>query len=120
MRAMTVLAAAIVLAAQTTGTASLVGTVTDASGAAIPRAKVTAQNQNTAFVYESLSTDDGDYYIPNLSSGTYTLNVEAPGFKTSIQRDIVLRINETPRINVRLEVGSVTESVAVSSRAPLL
>jgi hypothetical protein len=111
---------ACLVCAQTTGTASLVGTITDGTGAAIPRAKVTVQNQNTAFIYESLANDTGDYYVPNLSSGTYQLSVEAPGFKTSIQRDIVLRINETPRINIRLEIGSVTESVAVSSRAPLL
>jgi hypothetical protein len=106
--------------AQTTGTASIVGNVTDSSGAVVPQAKITAQNQQTAFVYESLSNDSGDYYVPGLASGTYQLNVEAAGFKTSVQRDIVLRINETPRINIRLEVGSVSESVNISSTPPLL
>jgi hypothetical protein len=106
--------------AQTTGTANIVGTVTDASGAIVPQAKITVQNQGTAFVYEGVSNDNGDYYIPNLNSGTYQLTVEASGFKTAVQRDIVLRINETPRINVKLDVGSVTETVNVSSRTPLL
>lgn len=106
--------------AQTTGTASLVGNVADSTGAAVPRAKVTAQNVQTAFIYETVTSETGDYYIPNLSSGTYQITVEAPGFKTAVQRDIVLRINETPRINIRLEVGSVSESVNVSSRPPLL
>jgi hypothetical protein len=106
--------------AQSTGTASIVGTITDSSGAAVPRAKIVVQNQQTAFVYESTSSEAGDYYIPNLSSGTYQITTEATGFKTSVQRDLVLRINETPRINIKLEVGSVSESVNVSSRAPLL
>ena len=109
-----------VLVAQTTGAASLVGTVTDASGASVAGAKVTARNQQTSFVYETSSTVTGDYYLPNLSSGTYQLTVESAGFKTAVLRDIVLRINETPRVNVQLEIGSVTESVNVSSRPPLL
>ena len=78
------------------------------------------RNQQSAFVYESASNDNGDYYIANLSSGTYQMTVEAPGFKTAVQFDIVLRINETPRLNVLLEVGSVTESVNVTCTAPLL
>lgn len=105
---------------QTAGLASLVGNVADSSGAAVPRAKITVRNQDTAFVYEGISNETGDYYIPNLNSGTYQMTVEAPGFKSSVQRDIVLRINETPRINVALQVGSVSESVSVSSRVPLL
>ena len=105
---------------QTTGTASIVGVITDSSGAAVPHAKITVQNQDTAFRYESASGDTGEYYIPNLNSGTYQLTVEASGFKTAVQRDIVLRINETPRINIRVEVGNVTESVSISSQTPLL
>ena len=100
---------------QTTGTASIIGVITDSSGAAVPRAKITVQNQQTAFLYEGVSSDSGEYYIPNLSSGTYQLTVEAQGFKTAVQRDIVLRINETPRINVRVEVGNVTESVNITT-----
>ena len=105
---------------QTTGTANIIGNVTDSSGAAVPRAKITVQNQDTAFRYEGASGDTGEYYIPNLSSGTYQLTVEAAGFKTTVQRDIILRINETPRINVRLDVGSITESVNITSKTPLL
>ncbi|HYI97896.1 MAG TPA: carboxypeptidase regulatory-like domain-containing protein [Bryobacteraceae bacterium] len=119
-----ILAFATLLAAvawsQTTGTASIIGIITDSSGAAVPRAKITVQNQETAFLYEGESSESGEYYIPNLSSGTYQLTVEAQGFKTSVQRDIVLRINETPRINIRVEVGNVTESVNITSSTPLL
>ena len=66
--------------AQSTGTASIVGAITVSSGAAVPRAKIVVQNQQTAFLYESTSTESGDYYIPNLSSGTYQITVEATGF----------------------------------------
>jgi hypothetical protein len=107
-------------AAQTTGTASLVGTVTDSSGAPVPGAKITVRNQQTSFIYSSATNDIGDYYVPNLSSGAYELSVEAPGFKVSVRRDIVLRINETPRVDVQLEVGSLSESVTVTSQPPLL
>src|SRR5436190_9995743 len=105
---------------QTAGTASIIGNVTDSSGAAVPRAKIAIQNQDTSFLYEGVSGDSGEYYVPNLSSGSYQLTVEAQGFKTVVQREIVLRINETPRINVRLDVGSVTESVNITSKTPLL
>src|SRR5687768_8910122 len=104
---------ALAVNAQSTGTATLVGIITDSSGAAVPNAKVIARNQQSGFTYESSATDTGSYYMPNLNLGTYSLHVEAPGFKTAVQRDIVLRINETPRINVTLEVGSVTESVNI-------
>ena len=106
--------------AQTTGAAALVGNITDATGAAVPGAKITVRNQETSFVYQSASNSDGAYYVPNLSSGAYQLTVEAAGFKTSIQRDILLRINETPRVNIQLEIGNVTESIDVTSRPALL
>ena len=114
------LSAALPALSQTTGTASLVGSVTDPTGAAVAGAKLSVRNQETAFVYQGVTNDTGDYYIPNLNSGSYQITVEASGFKSAVQRDIVLRINETPRINIQLEVGNVTESVNVTSRPPLL
>jgi hypothetical protein len=108
------------LFAQTTGTATLVGTVSDPTGAAVPGAKVTVRNMNTSFIYEGVTSSSGDYFVPNLSSGTYQLTIEAAGFKSFVQSDITLRINEQPRINVQLEVGNVTESIKVSGQAPLL
>jgi hypothetical protein len=108
------------LHAQSTGTATLVGTVTDSSGAAVPSAKVLARNQLSSFLYESVTNENGDYYIPNVNLGSYSITVEAAGFKSAVQRDVVLRINETPRINIRLEVGSLRESVSITTTAPLL
>src|SRR5262245_26891379 len=113
------LAFAPVLSSQTAGTATLVGTVTDASGALVVGAKVQLTNINTSFVSESVTTAEGSYYAPYLAPGTYRLSVEASGFKRFSREGIVVRTGETPRIDVQLEVGAVTEAVNVSG-APVL
>jgi hypothetical protein len=105
---------------QTTGTATLVGTVADSSGAVIVGAKATARNAETAFVYESVTNAEGAYYLPYLLPGTYELTVEAPGFKRYVRSGIILRTGETPRINVQLELGNVAESITVDAAPPLL
>src|SRR5688572_27773880 len=106
--------------AQTAGTATLVGNVSDASGAVVVGAKVTVVNTANAFVSENLTTTEGSYYVPYLQPGTYRLTVEASGFKRYVRDGIVVRIGEIPRLDVALEVGAVTESVNVSGAAPLL
>src|SRR4030095_12339238 len=108
-----------VLRAQTAGTATLVGTVTDASGALVVGAKVSVTNINTSFVAESVTTAEGTYYAPYLAPGPYRLAVEASGFKRFSRDGIQVRTGETPRIDVQLEVGAVTEAVNVSG-APVL
>ena len=85
------------LQAQSTGTATIVGTITDSTGALVPNAKVTARNIDTSFLYESTTTTEGAYYLPNLRSGSYELKVEANGFKTVVRSGIVLRVSESPR-----------------------
>ena len=90
--------------AQSTGTATLTGSVTDASGAVVPR-PTSPSNPATGFVFTSVTTDEGTWYIPNLNPGTYQLKIEATGFKTYVQNGIVLRTAEQPRIDVKLEVG---------------
>ena len=106
--------------AQTTGTATLVGTVTDATGAVVPGAKVRAVDVGRSFVYETETNSVGAYYLPNLRSGNYELTVEAQGFKTFVRGGIVARINEQLRVDVELELGSVAESVRVEAAPPLL
>jgi len=106
--------------AQTTGTATLVGTVTDATGAVVPGAKVRAVDVGRSFVYETETNSVGAYYLPNLRSGSYELTVEAQGFKTFVRAGIVARINEQLRVDVELELGSVAESVRVEGAPPLL
>lgn len=105
------------------GRATLVGTVTDSSGAAVPGAKVKVVNAETSFVAETTTDARGDYYIPDLEPGavnTYKLSIEAAGFKTYIQDGISLQVAGTPRIDATLEVGTLSETVQVTGKAPLL
>ncbi|HET8549900.1 MAG TPA: carboxypeptidase regulatory-like domain-containing protein [Bryobacteraceae bacterium] len=116
----TLLFAAWAMLAQSTGTATIVGTVTDSTGARIPAAKVVVVNTETQFISSTATNADGDYYISYLNPGTYRLTIEAPGFRQHVRDGIVLRTSETPRLDVQLELGSVTETVKVTAAAPLL
>ena len=106
--------------AQTTGTATIVGAVTDSTGSVVAGAKITVVNVNTSFVHNSVTTPEGTYYIPNLNPGTYQLTIEATGFRTHVRDGIILRTAEQPRLDVQLEVGTMAESVQVTAAAPLL
>jgi hypothetical protein len=109
-----------VASGQTAGTGTLVGTVTDTSGAVIGGAKVHVVNTETAFVSDTLTSAEGAYYVPYLAPGAYRFTVEAPGFKRLLRDGVAIRSGETPRVDVQLEVGAVTDSVVVSAGAPLL
>ncbi len=106
--------------AQTTGAATIVGNVTDTSGALIPGAKVSVVNAETGFTFEGIANGEGYFYIPYVRPGTYNMTVEVQGFKKYIRNGIELRTNEQPRIDVKLDVGNVTESVEVTATTPLL
>ncbi len=108
------------LFAQSTGTATMTGAVTDSTGAVIPHAKVTVTNKDAGYVFNSLTTTEGTWYIPNLNPGNYQLRIEANGFKTYVQDGISLRTAEQPRLDVKLDVGNVSESVLVTGAPPLL
>lgn len=114
------LATAAIATAQTTGTATMSGAVTDPTGSLVPAAKITVVNSNTNFVFTSTTSTEGTWYIPNLNPGFYQLKIEAQGFKSHIRDGIQLRTAESPRFDVALEVGNVTESVQVTGTAPLL
>jgi uncharacterized surface anchored protein len=115
-----VLFAASLFGQSSTGTATMIGAVTDTTGSVVPGAKVTVTNKDTGFVFTSVSTSEGTWYIPNLNPGNYQLKIEAQGFKTYIQDGISLRTAEEPRLDVRLEVGNVTESIMVTGTPALL
>ena len=76
--------------------------------------------RTAGFVFTSVTTPEGTWYIPNLNPGKYQLRIEAAGFKTYVQNGIILRTAEQPRIDVKLEVGNVSESIQVTGTAPLL
>jgi len=99
---------------------TITGTVSDPTGAVIPGAQVVATNVSSGTHSETTSTATGDYTIPSLIAGTYTVTVEANGFKKSTATDVVVQVANTARVDAKLEVGAATESISVTGEAPLL
>src|SRR6476620_7510606 len=88
-------AVALKISAQSsTCTATMVGAVIDTSGSVVPGAKITVTNTGAGFVFTSLTTAEGTWYVPNLNPGSYQLRIEAQGFKTYVQNGITLRTGE--------------------------
>jgi hypothetical protein len=105
-------------AAQLT-TGDIVGRVADESGGILPGATITVQNVGTGDVRTTVTTDTGDYLITLLPIGNYLVRIELQGF--SIQESkVAVRSGEQIRVDGRLRVGSVTETVEVTAEAPLL
>ncbi len=116
--------AAILLAAVSawgqTGTTSLRGTVLDKTGAAIVGATVTLDNAAQAVHHQVKTGPSGEYEFLALLPGTYSLTVEAAGFRKSEQKNVQLLVNTPATLNVTLEVGTTTETVEVSAQATTL
>ena len=96
------------------------GTVTDSTGAAVPDARVTATHTATNISSATETTSTGDFTIPSLPVGTYTLRVEKQGFKAAVRSDLIIAAGSTVTVNAQLEVGAVTEYVQVSATLELL
>jgi hypothetical protein len=99
---------------------AITGTVSDASGAVIPRAVVVVTNQATNIAITAVTTDAGLYTAPYLLAGSYTVAVTASGFAPHRQVDIALATAQTVRVDVVLRVGSVEQAVEVVSTAAQL
>ncbi len=100
--------------------ATLVGVVTDQTGAAVPNAALTATNVATGVATASRTNTDGSFVIPFLLPGAYRLQVEQPGFKTFERSPIELRVNDRTRVDVTLEIGQIADRVTVTAEAELL
>ncbi|MGP8243303.1 MAG: carboxypeptidase-like regulatory domain-containing protein, partial [Bryobacteraceae bacterium] len=97
------------------------GSITDPSGSPIPKAKVTATETRTGTKTTAVSEDTGQYTIPFLAPGAYDITVEVPGFKQALRKGITLSAGEHPVVDVKMEVGAVTEAITVSGDvAPLV
>jgi hypothetical protein len=100
--------------------ATVVGSVTDKTGASASGTKITITNLATQTIRETLSDDGGSYTIPLLPPGRYKISAQKTGFRQVVQDNINLEVNQTARLDFQLEVGQVTETVEVTASGPLL
>src|SRR5712692_3305418 len=107
-------------AALAQSTASLSGTVTDASGAAVPGARVVATNQATGVESPTQTDTAGAYLFPSLPIGLYRLSVSGTSFQTSVVTDLKLQVASTLTHDVQLKIGQATETVEITADAAVL
>lgn len=99
---------------------TIVGAITDVSGAAVTSANVTLTNEETNIQYQAAAGETGEYVAPNLPPGTYTIRTELTGFKPHVVKGVRLLANRTARVDVVLEPGAVTQTVEVQATAPVV
>ncbi|HXL22538.1 MAG TPA: TonB-dependent receptor [Candidatus Dormibacteraeota bacterium] len=100
--------------------AAITGTVVDPAGAPIQGASVTARDVNRGVVFTGESNGDGVYYLARVPVGFYEVRVESKGFQTALRPTFELVLNQVARIDVQMVVGSVSQTVEVTSSTPLL
>jgi hypothetical protein len=101
-------------------TGSIVGTVYDKSGAALPGAAVTATQEATGVAVMVTTNDKGQYVLPNLKVGTYTVAAELQGFRRGARQGVAVHVQERLQADFRLAVGNRTEEVVVQAESPVL
>jgi hypothetical protein len=106
--------------AQAGATGTVLGTVTDSSGAIVQGAKVTITNTATNVSFKTVSSSAGDYYAPSLNPGTYKVTVEAQGFQRLATSAFTLTVDQKVRVDVSLKPGEVSETLEVTAQAVAL
>ncbi len=99
---------------------TLRGLVTDSSGAAVPNAGIEIKNTSTNVAVNTVSDSAGLYAAPYLNPGMYTVTAKANGFKTLIRENVELNVGDTLNVDVKLDVGTVTEQLVVTAESPIL
>ncbi|MGA7626809.1 MAG: carboxypeptidase-like regulatory domain-containing protein, partial [Candidatus Acidiferrales bacterium] len=99
---------------------SIVGTVTDSSGAALPGAAVTLSSADSGFRRTDVTAADGSYNFVNLVPGTYSVEVNSKGFNKTVRTGIGLEVQAVVRIDIQMQVGTVEQTVQVSAAAQLM
>lgn len=102
---------------QAGATGTILGTITDSTGAVLPNAKVTITNTATNVSNNTVTSSTGDYTVPSLNPGTYTVSATGNGFQTSITKSFVLAVDQKVRIDMSLQPGAVTETVQLTAQA---
>ena len=101
-------------------TATLYGIVRDSTAAVLPGATVAATNEGTNLSREVVTDERGEFAMPALPTGTYSLKIALPGFKTSTNQGLALGAGQTLRQTFVLEIGQVSENITVAASAPLV
>jgi len=99
---------------------TVVGSVTDSTGASVANAKVTLTEANTNISRTRQSNESGNFVFPDLPPGNYVVTVEMTGFKKEERRNIALLVNTTQRVDIQLQPGNVSETIEVTATAPAL
>jgi len=115
-----VLGCASMLCFAQTDRGSVSGVVTDSSGAVVARVKVTVTNSAMGTQRSTITTGEGNYTVPQLPAGVYSVTVAAPGFATRVRNGITVSVGETAVADLQLSVGLGTTTVTVTADAPLL
>lgn len=101
-------------------TGTVIGTVTDATGAVLGGAKVTLVSEATSLSRAVTTDTHGEFTAPSLPTGAYTVSAEAQGFKTAAVTHVQLGVDQRIRVDLRLEIGDMTETVRIEATTPLL
>jgi hypothetical protein len=101
-------------------TGSITGDVTDASGASVSGATVSIRQLDTNEIRTVTTSERGSYSAPQLRPGTYSITIDKTGFKTFLQNNVVLAIDQVVQINARLEIGSEQQTITVDADSPVL
>jgi hypothetical protein len=99
---------------------TLLGTVTEGTGATVANAKVTVTATTTGTIHQSTTNESGNYTFPDLSPGPYSVTVEAKGFKKDTHENINLQSNSAARVDISLVTGNVSETIVVTTAPPVL
>ena len=102
------------------GTSELRGRVVDAQGAVLPGVTVTTRNQETGMYRETVSSEDGSFIVTGIVPGKYQVTAELQGFKKFERRELPLEVGKTMTLEVSMEVGSLNETVNVTTESPLV
>ena len=114
------LASAPLLAQSQDARGNIVGRVLDSSGAVVPGVEVRVVSDTTGVVISTKSNDAGNYVLPFLIPGRYTVTAEIQGFRKYERKNIQIRVNENVPLDIEMTVGEVTQSVEVTAESPLL
>jgi len=101
-----------------TNQGSIAGNVSDPSGAMVANANIVAKERNTGATYKTVSSSAGSYRFPNVNIGSYDITATAPGFKSATLEGVLVQTATTASIEIKLQTGTITESVIVNADAP--